>query len=366
MRRLVLSTAIGLAVVLAACGSPSSEKTGGQTSGATGYEQVFKAIKGLHGKAKIDKLAKMAQQEGGALNVYTSLTSDVEGAVTGAFSDAYDIDVNVYRADSETVLKRASEEFKANFHGADVVETDGPEMFDLNKEGVLVDYQPDALPALVSGSDFQGWTAERYNKFVVSWNTDLVPNGQQPKSWQELADPKWAGKVTLEASDVEWYKTLFEWFVKQGMSEQQTQALFEKIARNSTVTSGHTVIGQLMAAGDAPVAASNYSYIVEGLKKDGAPVEWLPPVQPIISRANGVGLVRNADDPAASVLFVEWLLSKQGQKLLAQSSLDVARKDLATAKGAKEIRVDIPDFVAHEDEWTSRYDELIKLGSASK
>jgi iron(III) transport system substrate-binding protein len=368
MRRPALVIATAAVVFIAACGGgpptePSKQEAGKQSSG---YEKVFAAVEGLDSEQRLDKLAKLAEEEGGQLSLYTSLTSDVENAVVDAFEDAYDLDVSVYRADSETVLKRLSEEHKAGFRGADAVETNGGELFNLNREKVLVEYQPSALPALVEGSDFDGWTATRFNKFVISWNTKLVPDGEQPKSWIELADPKWDGKLSLELGDVEWYKTLFEWFRKQGKSEAETQKIFEDMARGGTVTKGHTVMGELMAAGDIAVAASNYSYLVQQLEDKGAPAAWKPTVEPIISRPNGAGLVRNATHPAAAVLFLEWLLSDEGQKVLVKERLDVSRKDLATAKGAEEVRVDIPSFIEHQDEWTDRYEKLTQLGEEAK
>jgi iron(III) transport system substrate-binding protein len=354
-----------MAAILAGCGSSPTEKGSSSNSGNTGYEKVFAAVKGLKGKARIDKLAKLAEKEGGQVSVYTSLTSDVEGAVSKAFKDAYGIDASVYRADSETVLKRLAEEHKAGFHGADAVETNGPELFNLNNDGVLVEYEPTALPALVSGSDFKGWTASRFNKFVVSWNTKVVPTGTQPKSWEDLADPKWNGKVALELGDVEWYKTLYEYFVKQGKTPAQAQKLFEDMAKGAIIIKGHTVMGELTAAGDIGVAASNYSYLVQQLIDKGAPAAWKPTVEPIISRPNGVGLVDGARHPASAMLFEEWLLG-DGQKVLAKQRLDVSSKALATAKGAKEIRVDLPSLIAHEQEWTDRYDKLTQLGGEVK
>jgi iron(III) transport system substrate-binding protein len=365
MRLPALAAVTATAVLLVACGGGPPTKAPEKKQSGSGYEKVFAAVEGLSGKQRLDKLAAMAEEEGGQLSLYTSLTSDVENAVTDAFEDAYDVDLSVYRADSETVLKRLSEEHKANFRGADLVETNGGELFNLNNEKVLVDYQPDALPSLVEGSDFPGWTASRFNKFVISWNTKLVPEGQQPKSWEELADPKWDGKLTLELGDVEWYKTLFEYFVKQGKSEEETQKLFEDMARGGTITKGHTVMGELMAAGDVAVAASNYSYLVQQLQDKDAPVAWKPTVEPIISRPNGVGLVTGAKHPATALLFEEWLLG-EGQKTLVEERLDVSRKDLATAKGAKEVRVDIADFNAKQEEWTDRYEKLTQLGDQAK
>jgi iron(III) transport system substrate-binding protein len=367
MRVPVLAVATAAVLLIAGCGGGPPTDTSEQEAGgrASGFEKVFADVEGLGSDQRLQALSKMAEKEGGELSLYTSLTSDVEDAVTGAFEDAYDVDVSVYRADSETVLKRLSEEHRAHFRGADAVETNGPELFNLNGEKVLVEYQPSSLGDLVEGSDFDGWTATRFNKFVVSWNKKLVPDGRQPKSWEELADPKWDGKLTLELGDVEWYKTLFEWFREQGKSEAETQKIFEDMARGGTITKGHTVMGELMAAGDIGVSASNYSYLVQQLADKGAPVAWQPPVEPIISRPNGVALVSGARHPATAMLFEEWLLSRDGQKALADQRLDVARKELATAKGAEEVRVDLPSFIEQQDEWTDRYEKLTQLGESA-
>jgi iron(III) transport system substrate-binding protein len=364
MRLLGVTVVVAAAAVAVGCGSsPTAEPT--KKSSSTGFEKVLGQVNGLGPKERLDKLATLSEQEGGKLSLYTSLTSDVEDAVASAFEDAYKVDVSVYRSDSETVLKRLSEENRAKFRGADVVETNGPELFNLNREGVLVDYKSAALPTLVEGSDFDGWTATRFNKFVVSWNTKLIKKGDQPKSWEDLADPRFDGKLALELGDVEWYKTLFEWFRKQGKSEDETQKLFEDMARGGSIIKGHTVMGELMAAGEVQVEASNYSYLVQQLQDKDAPVAWKPAVEPIISRPNGAGLVSGARHPATALLFLEWLLG-DGQKVLAEERLDPARKDLATAKGAEEIRVDLPGLIAKQDEWIERYDRLARLGEAVK
>jgi iron(III) transport system substrate-binding protein len=364
MRLLALTVLIAFVGLAAGCGgSPTAERK--QERSETGFEKVFAQVEGLGYEERLDKLEQLAEQEGGQLSLYTSLTSDVEDAVAGAFEDAYSVDVSVYRSDSETVLKRLSEEHRANFRGADIVETNGSELFNLNREGVLVDYQPAALPELVEGSDFEGWTATRYNKFVTSWNTRLIKDGEQPKSWEDLADPRFDGKLGLELGDVEWYKTLYEWFVEQGKSEAEAQKIFEDMARGGQIIKGHTVMGELMAAGEVQVEASNYSYLVQQLQDKGAPVAWKPTVEPIISRPNGAGLVSGARHPATAMLFLEWLLG-DGQKVLAEERLDAASKKLATAKGAEEIRVDLPSLIAKQDEWTDRYEQLTRLGEEVK
>jgi iron(III) transport system substrate-binding protein len=357
---------VGLMLVTACGGSPTAEQEepeGG--SGETGYEEVLDAIDGLSGEQRTEKLVSLAEEEGGQLSLYTSMTSDVEDAASEAFGDAYDIDVSVYRADSETVLQRLVQEADADFHGSDVVETNGPELFSLSSEETLVPYESEYTQALVEGSTYDDWVADRFNKFVISYNTDEVSEGDRPASWEDLADPRWDGQLAMELEDIDWYKTLWEYWVEEdGKSEEEADQLFSDIAQGAIFVKGHTVMGDLLAAGEYSVAASNYSYLVQNIIEKGAPVAWEPPAEPVISRPNGVALVEGAPHPATAILFVDWILS-DGQEVLQEFNLDPARADIATAPQSNEIFVDLDSLSEELDEWTKRYEELVDLGEVA-
>src|SRR4051794_4082947 len=217
MRVLLAVVGVVCALVLGSCGgSPSAPQTSSNSTAKptsdAAFDKVQAQVEGMTGKERTDKLTELAKAEGGELSLYTSMTSDVEDAVTKAFADDTGIDVSVYRSQSETVLERLSQEAKAGYRGADAVETNGPELFTLNSQRVLAPYAAPARSTLVQGSDYDGWTADRFNKFVISWNTKLVHSGQQPRSWEDLANPKWKGRLEMELSDVDWYKTLWEYW----------------------------------------------------------------------------------------------------------------------------------------------------------
>jgi iron(III) transport system substrate-binding protein len=362
-KRILVCVVVGAALVLAACSSAPT--TGGEERSerdkGTGFEDVFAAIDGLTGQERTKKLVELAEKEGGQLNLYTSMTTDVADEVTSAFDDTYEIEPSTYRADSESVLLRLVEEAEADYQGSDIVETNGTELANLAREGLLVDLETPATEDLVDGSVYEGWVADRFNKFIVSWNTDSVSEAERPQKWEDLADPKWDGQLALEPSDVDWYMTLWNYWADQGKSEEEINGLFEQMAEGGLFTKGHTVMGELLSAGEFQVAASNYSYIVQNAVEAGAPVAWEPPVEPILSRPNGIGLVRGARHPATAVLFMEWMLT-DAQELLVDFNLDPARQDLATAPTAEEVLVDLDKYIAEQEEWTDRYEQLTSLG----
>ncbi|MDQ1618691.1 MAG: iron(III) transport system substrate-binding protein [Actinomycetota bacterium] len=356
---------LGTALLLAGCGgSPTASNTDAKsTSNApTAAEKFFTKTNKTPDDARRDALVKQAEAEG-QLDLYTSMTSDVADAVTKAFSDAFKVDVNVYRASSETVLQRILQEQKARFQGNDVVESNATEMFALQTEGYLAAYSGTRRDEVSEAGHFDRWTATRYNLFAPSWNTKKVKKGEEPKSWEDLADPKWDGQLSMEVADSDWYLTLYKYWEKQGKSKDEINKLFADMAKGAKIVKGHTVQGELMSAGQFAVTASNYSYLVERLKATGAPVAYEPFVEPVIARPNGLGLMKTAKHPAAAMLFADWLLSEDGQKILTDlgltPSIAGANDPLA---GVDVIPVDVKELLNNGKVWSDRYDKVVSGG----
>jgi iron(III) transport system substrate-binding protein len=358
-----LASGSALVLLLSGCGGlPTATAPRAATGGGpTAAEKLYTEVNGMTGQQRRDKLVPLAEKEG-ALDLYTSMTSDVADALLKAFQDQFNVTVNLYRAGSETVLQRVVQEQKAGYQGNDVVETNATEMFDLNTEGVLATYDGERRRMVPEAGRQQGWTATRFNLFAPSWNTKLVTPEQAPKTWEDLADPKWDGKLSMELSDSDWYLTLYKYWEKHGKTTQEIDKLFEGMARGAKIVKGHTVQGQLLSAGQFSVAASNYSYIVQQAKAKGAPVDYLPFVQPVIARPNGVGLMKTAKHPAAAMLFTDWVL-QEGQALLVKQGLTPAIVEGDDPlKGVEITPIDVEELTKHGDEWSKRYDQVVSSG----
>lgn len=347
--------AIGVLVAGGSCGG------NGSNAAATGLEDVLAAVEGLDGEARTERLRELAHKAGGTLTFYTSLASEDEEEITSAFEDAYDIEVSVYRASDEAVAQRLAQEHDASFHGADVVETDGTMLTILNSQSILAPFEPRARARLVAGSSQDGWTADRINTFVLAWNTDRVTAEERPRSWEELAEPRWRGKIGLESGDFDWYKGLRDYWIEGGRTEGEADRLFEAIARNAVVVTGHSLALQLLASGEVDVLPSAFRNQAESTAEDGAPVAWRPPVEPVFTRAGGVAVVRGAEHPAAAVLFCEWLLD-EGQKVVVAVGRDPTRRDLTVTKGIEQRVVDVVELADSQQAWLERYEALLRHG----
>jgi iron(III) transport system substrate-binding protein len=363
MRTSLLATSLAvLAVALAACSSglADSPPTGGA---AQGDSHAYDAYANLTGQARTDKLVADAKAGGGELDVYTSNT-DISSLVDGFEATYPGIKVNAFRANSETVLQRALQESGAKKTANDVIDTNDFELRVLNSKGVLATYTGPAKANLRPDAVFEGWQAERFNAFVVGWNTAQVPGGQSPKSFTDLADPKWKGKVALEVGDWDWYASMHTYLTDQKhMPVADVDALFKKIVANAKVTKGHTVQGELLSAGQFAAAASVYSHTVDNAAAKGAPVAWHPISDPVILRPNGFGLMAQPRHAAAALLWADWVLGA-GQEVIAKSNRIPAVANVPgfqnpIPEGTPVYNVP-SEAIADSAKWNKAWDDLLR------
>ena len=363
------SLGIVVAFLLAGCGgSPTSSTATGKDSekddSRAAAREVYDKINGLTGEERTAELVKLAEEEG-ELSIYTSNT-DIDDLVDG-FEDEYDIDVSVYRGNSESVLQRVLQEQKAGFRGVDIIETNALELNVLGKEDYLYPYESELREQVREEGQAESWTASRFNVFVVGWNTDKVKPGAEPATLEELTDPRWKGQVSMEVGDVDWFTTMYQYYEDQGKSEQEIRDLFEQLAANSKVVKGHTVQGELLSAGQFSVGVSLYSHTVDKAADKGAPVAWRPasgePVQPLIVRPNGAGLMNNAAHPAAAMLFMDWELT-EGQNVFRDAfridSIPTSTED--PLAGLEVVAVPEEELLENPEKWDQLYAELIQGG----
>lgn len=359
---LVLPALAALVVLTAA--SPGAT---GRKAPPNELTAVLNKVKGLKPAARQAKLLQLAKAEGGTLQWYTSLSSLISKPVEEAFEKQFGLSVDRYRASSETVSARIISEADAGKSGADVLETNGTDMASFQKRGDI--FVPYTTSPGRKGIPKSGWypkfTADRVEKYVVSWNTNVLPSGGPPKSWEDMATARFKGKLSMEPTDQDWFATLWTYLQKRKhWSNGKLNRVFSGIARNSVITKGHTTMATLLAAGQFAVAVSPHAQSIKQLQDDGAPLAFKPFVQPVILRNQGVGVVQRLKHPATAVLFYDWLLSKTGgQKVLLDNNAEPARTDMSdrSFKGAKLTSVPLQGFLKREKFWTDKYDSYIRL-----
>jgi iron(III) transport system substrate-binding protein len=363
-RRSALATlgAAGL-LLLSGCGGAPTSGGGGGSDQPTAAEAVYAETSALTGTDRHDRLVELATEEGNTLSLYTSLNADIADIVVPQFEQATGIDVEIYRADSETILQRTLQEASAGFAGADVVETNATQMAIIAAQGLTGDYQGEQRNKINEQFRYDGWTPTRFNIFAPAWNTNLVSADLVPTTWEDLADPEYDGILSLEVSDYDWYMTLYTHYRQQGMPDADIDRLFADMVQGSKVAKGHSGQVELLSAGEFGVVAASYTYLTEKARATGAPVDDQPFVEPVVARANGGGLLRSSEHPAAAMLFMDWLL-EDGQQLILDNGLTpaVMPDGSDSLAGLEVLPVDVQQLVDEGNDWSTRYDEVVRGG----
>jgi iron(III) transport system substrate-binding protein len=351
---LIRGRALYLAAVVAALAAPLLAF--GQRPPAESPHRAIYQYQGADREARL--LAEGGKQ--GSVVVYTSLNLKDSVPLTEAFEKKTGIKVELWRASSEKVLQRAVTEARAGRFTCDVLETNGPEMEAMYREELLEEFFSPHFAELPPAAfpKHRHYVAGRFNFFTIGYNTNLVKPEEVPNSYEDLLHPRWAGRVGLEGSDVDWFGA-----VVKAMGEEKGLAFFRKLAESRPqIRTGHTLMAELVASGEIPLAATLYNHNVERLLVKGAPVKWKP-LQPTFGRPNAIGVARRAPHPHAALLFVDFLLSRDGQTILKERNRVPASRSVDTHLNKFPFQMIDPVITLDESEkWERLWSDLFLKG----
>jgi iron(III) transport system substrate-binding protein len=331
-----------------------------QAPAAAGPHRQIYMYQGADRDQRVLEGAKKERQ----LTVYTSLNLKDSVPITEAFKKKYGVDVQLWRSSSEKVLQRALTEARAGRFAVDLFELNGPELEALYREGLLEEFYspqfrnlpPQAFPK------HRHYVADRFNFFTIAYNTNLVKPNEVPNSYEDLAHPRWVGKIGIEASDTDWFGSIVK-----TMGEEKGLAFFRKLAESKPqIRTGHTLIAELVASGEIPLAATIYNHNAERLLVNGAPIKWKA-LTPTFGRPNAVAVAKRAQRPHAALLFADFMLSLEGQTLLKERNRVPASTAVDTHLNKFPYEMIDPIIVLDEaDKWEKLWSNLFLKGQAIK
>ncbi len=315
------------------------------------------ALANYEGADRSQRLQAGARKEG-ALNLYTSLTVEDMTVLNAAFEKATGIKVRMWRAACDKVLQRVIAEYQAGRAEVDIVECNAPPLEAMHREGILQavrsPWQADLIAAAVPAH--REWVGTRLNVFVHAYNTNLVKKEELPKSYADLLNPRWKGKLGIEATDDDWFAN-----VVRGLGEDKGLGLFRDIvAQNGlSVRRGHTLLTNLVASGEVPFALTVYNFTAEQVKQKGAPFDWFV-LSPAIARANGVALAKRSPHPHAALLYYDFMISDEGQQILFKRDFVPTSRKIDTPLNRGPLVIIDPKLVLDESQkWAKLYDDII-------
>jgi len=307
----------------------------------------------------LDEIHKQALKEGGTLNFYGTLAQINAEKILPVFEKRFPgIKVNHVDATADKLAARAITEARGGRVIGDVFQGSLENGLQLQQQGLLMEQTlPEAAPYpdALKGSH---WIASNIIYFIGAWNTNLVKKGDEPKGFEDFADPKWKGRLIAEPRDVE----VFIGLSKKYKSDEQAIVLLRKIAANNPeFHKGHSELAEFLVAGQAAACFTCYSHHFPFRIKKGAPVDYF--LSEGAASIDSTAVFKGAPHPNTALLFARWAASEEGQKAYAQGGrtpahpkvepVEKTRPEKSYFVGAAEIK----EWPRYEKAWK----EVFKL-----
>ena len=263
----------------------------------------------------LDELHKQALKEGGTLNFYGTLAQINAAKILPVFEKRFPgIKINHVDATADQLAVRAMTEARGGRVLADVFQMSLENVLQLHEQKLTLDK---TLPeAAVYPANLKGpfWVAADLIIITAAWNTEKVKKGDEPKQFDDFADPKWKGRLIAEPRDVELLMGLAGHKFK---NDEKAIALIKKIAANNVeFHKGHSDLAELLVAGQAAACITCYAHHYPPRMKKGAPVGYM--LTEGIATINATALPKDAPHPNTGLLFARWSASEEGMKVYAQ------------------------------------------------
>jgi len=309
---------------------------------------LFVLVLGIFGRAdrvlaQSREIVDGARKEG-QLVFYSGIPIPDAQAILSALEKKYPfIKTTFYRATGPALVSRIQTEQRAGTHLWDAMNSTGFEPYVLLEEGYFAKYESLERKAFPEGhKDNEGFWATMYTTpMIVSYNSRLVSTADLPKDYTDLLNPKWKGRLGLDSSDFEWYANLRKFW-----GAEKAQKFLDGLKKQDIrIVQGRALLTELISGGEIALLVNNFLQNAIEAKRKGGPVDFLA-LDPVIAAAGLVGINKLAPHPNAAKLFIDFVLSKEGQELIVKTDRSSVRKDVAgnpldLIKGARIVPSDL-------------------------
>jgi iron(III) transport system substrate-binding protein len=290
------------------------------------------------------ELVKAAKKEG-ALMFYAAITEDQVRLLAASFEKKYGIKSTYLRLVSGQLVQRFVTENDGKSNEADVFLDSSPVAFKMHAD-LFAPISAEKAPA--AGAWPKKWTVGdrgitiQTSPMVVNYNTDLVKPNEVPKTWKELADPKWKGKALF--TDPRTSETYTGWMdtVEKSLGPDYLKQVG---ALNFTLTPSGASGAQMIAAGAHAINFPTYASFAIPLKGKKAPIESRIMTNPVVVSQSTVGVAAHAKHPNVAQLFLNYLLSEEGIKVACHAFPVTTPKDFAGKLGC--VPIEEPELMEY-------------------
>ncbi len=282
-------------------------------------EDVWRALENLPIAEREKKLIEGARSEG-ELVWYTN--SGVENATRyiQAFKKKYPfINANFWRSKTRQVTQRIVSEANAGRNLVDVIKPSIDLLPALLERNLIGRYETPLRAVYPAHAKSSYFTNMNYAFRVFAFNPRKLNRKDAPKSWEDLLHPKWKSEILFDESSLEEVMALLA-----AWGRDRTVSYFTRLSQQQLlIRVGRDTVTQMMMAGEAPLAVTTYAYNNESLRAQNAPVDWIAE-DLIPALIYPLTLARNAPHPYSAALFYDFMISEEGQRLIAREGRVVA------------------------------------------
>jgi iron(III) transport system substrate-binding protein len=313
------------------------------------------AIANYAGADRQKRLEDGARREGRIL-LYATATQTKP--LLDRFEQKYPfVKVDLARASSADTARKVLEEYQAGFEKVDAFELATHGLVLPRDEGVLQAFQSPELgayaPDAIEGK--RHWVVVRESYTGIGFNTKLVAAGKAPKSYEDLLDPQWRGKMALSgisATAVNWVGTMV---IAHG--PDFVRKLGQQNIRVYNITG--RALANLMISGEVALSPTIYNSHVAASADQGAPLAWNTP-GPVPVTDAGVAIARKAPHPHAAMLLIDFLMSKEAAALYQELGYDSARTDMTGSRVQvqKLYLTNRANFLGEYEGWSKLYQDV--------
>lgn len=289
-------------------------------------EALQRSLVGLDPQAREQRLLDGARREGNQVVVYITWNERQSQNVAARFERRYaGLQVRVLRAGSGEIANRILTEGRAGRSTWDVAEANSGFVPLLRTAGLLSRYTGFSRNGINQRFlDPQGWwTGVLLEPVVLAWNTEKVPPGKAPRTYEDLTRPEWRGNFSLDTEDYEFFE-----YVLATRGRDKGMALMRALAANKPrMVRGRTPQTQLLLAGEFAASAVLFDYRAVDNKEKGAPIDFTY-VEPVFVDISPLLIARSPVHPSGALLFMDWIISREGQQVIADEGRTPVRSDV--------------------------------------
>jgi iron(III) transport system substrate-binding protein len=319
-------------------------------------ESVLAEINRKPAEERLKLLTEGAKKEGVVFYHGATNLNDMQDLLRGFRKNYPFVDVRYTRLGGPSVVNKMITEYRAGVFNTDAISMRGTLIPELASKNYIAKYKSSEVPFLRQGfADADGYLSGYYAAgYALIYNKNRVTPDEVPKSYADLLNPRWKGRLVMDREEYDWLAGMIE-----VMGESKAISFFKRLVeeQNLKFQRGHNLITQLVAAGEHDILVDGYAQQALQFKTKLAPIDFVFLNPTVVKPPSVVAIGSKAPHPHAAALLVDYHLSKEAQEMMAQKLFYwTARRDVKwTPDPGADLRV------ISSLEWGAKYNNLREL-----